>query len=109
MNFGQMGKMMKQVQKMQAEMERLQAELKTRTVEAQVGGGAVRVVATGGLEIKEIKIDPDAVDPEDTEMLEDMVLTAVNDALRNAQEMVQAEMARLTGGLNLPQLPGFNF
>ena len=108
MNFGQMGKMMRQIQKMQEDMQRLQEELKQRTVEASAGGGAVRAVVTGGLELRQVKIDPAAVDPDDLEMLEDMIAAAVNEALRKAQEMVQEEMARITGGLNLPQIPGLN-
>ncbi|HEX6988491.1 MAG TPA: YbaB/EbfC family nucleoid-associated protein [Bacillota bacterium] len=109
MNFGQMGKMMKQIQKMQQDMERLQEELKERTVEASAGGGAVRVVVTGGMEVRHVGIDAAAVDPEDVEMLQDMIAAATNEALRKAQEMVQEEMARVTGGLNLPQMPGLNF
>lgn len=109
MNFGQMGKMMKQIQKMQQDMERLQEELKERTVEASAGGGAVRVVVTGGMEVRQVRIDAAAVDPEDVEMLQDMIAAATNEALRKAQEMVQEEMARVTGGLNLPQIPGLNF
>lgn len=106
MNFGQMGKMMKQIQKMQEDMQRLQEELKERTVEATAGGGAVRAVVTGALEVRQIKIDPAAVDRDELELLEDMVAAAVNEALRKAQEMAQQEMARITGGLNLPQIPG---
>lgn len=109
MNFGQMGKMMKQIQKMQEDMQRLQDELKERTVEASAGGGVVRAVASGGMEVRQIKIDPAAVDPDDVEMLEDLIAAAVNEALRKAQDMVQEEMARITGGLNLPQIPGLNF
>lgn len=109
MGMGQMAKMMKQIQKMQADMQRLQEELKERTVEATVGGGAVRTVATGALEIREVKIDPAAVDVDDMEMLEDLITAAVNEALRRAQEMSQQEMAKVTGGLNLPQIPGLSF
>ncbi|KXG76694.1 Nucleoid-associated protein [Fervidicola ferrireducens] len=106
-NFGGMGninKLMKQVQKMQEEMAKLQEELKERTVEATAGGGAVRAVANGKKELVEIKIQPEAVDPEDVEMLEDLILAAVNEALQKAEEMVASEMEKLTGGLNIPGL-----
>ena len=106
MKFGQMGKMMKQIQKMQEDMQRLQEELKERTVEATAGGGAVRAVVTGALEVRQVKIDPAAVDPDELELLEDMITAAVNEGLRKAQEMAQQEMARITGGLNLPPIPG---
>jgi hypothetical protein len=94
--------MMKQVQKIQAEMMRLQEELGERTVEATVGGGAVTAVANGKQEILSIRIQPEAIDPDDVEMLQDLVLTAVNEALRQAREMVAQEMGKLTGGLNIP-------
>ncbi|MGI6702554.1 MAG: YbaB/EbfC family nucleoid-associated protein [Clostridia bacterium] len=102
--MGNMGNMMKQVQKMQQEMARLQAELEERTVESSAGGGVVNVVATGKKEIKEINIKREAVDPDDVEMLEDLILVAVNEALRQAEEMVAGEMAKITGGLNIPGL-----
>lgn len=104
MNFGNMNKMMKQVQKMQAQMLKLQEELGNRTVETTTGGGVVRVVASGRQEIVSIEIKPEAVDPDDVEMLQDLVLTAVNDALNKSREMVSSEMSKLTGGLNLPGL-----
>lgn len=94
--------MMKQVQKMQAEMERIQEELGNKTVEATAGGGMVRVVATGKQEIKEIAIAPEAVDPEDVEMLQDTIVAAVNEALRKAGELAQQDMAKVTGGMKLP-------
>lgn len=97
---------MKEVQRMQAEMARIQEELETKTVEATSGGGVVRVVVNGHLEVKEIEIEPGVVDPEDVEMLQDMVLAAVNEAIRKAQEMSAAEMAKVTGGLDLSGLPG---
>lgn len=109
MKFGDMGKMMKQLQKMQEDMQKMQEELQERTVEATAGGGAVRAVVSGGLEVRSVKIDPEAVDPEEVEMLEDLVTAAVGEAVRKAQEMSQEEMSRITGGLNLPQLPGLNF
>ncbi|NPV27856.1 MAG: YbaB/EbfC family nucleoid-associated protein [Firmicutes bacterium] len=104
MGFGNMGKMLKQVQKIQADMAKLQEELQTRTVEATAGGGVVKVVASGKQEIVSVTIDPQAVDPEDVEMLQDLIIAAVNEALRKAQEMVAAEMSRITGGLKIPGL-----
>lgn len=99
-----MGKMMKQVQKMQAEMARVQEELAEREVKANAGGGMIEVTANGKQEIIDIKIDPESVDPDDVEMLEDMVLAAVNEAMRQAQEMASEEMQKVTGGLNIPGL-----
>lgn len=101
-----MQKMLKQAQKMQAEMAKTQEELKQKTVEVTAGGGVITVIANGSLEITDIKIQPDAVDPEDVDMLEDLVLAAVNEALRKAQDMVAQEMQKLTGGLNIPGMPG---
>ena len=97
-----MKKMMKQAQQMQAKMEKMQEELKERTVEATSGGGVVRVVVNGKFEVLDLEIDPDAVDPEDVEMLEDLVLAAINEGMRNVQEMINDEMGDLTGGMNLP-------
>ncbi|HOO11736.1 MAG TPA: YbaB/EbfC family nucleoid-associated protein [Bacillota bacterium] len=102
--MGNMGSMMKQVQKMQQEMARLQGELEEKTVESSAGGGVVTVVATGKKELKSISIKPEAVDPDDVEMLEDLVLAAVNEALRKAEQMVAEEMSKITGGLNIPGL-----
>ncbi len=101
-----MQKMMKQVQKMQAELARVQEELGTKTVEGTAGGGVVTVIANGHQDIQEIKIDPDVIDPDDVEMLEDLILAAVNDALRKARELSAEEMQRVTGGLNIPGMPG---
>ncbi len=101
MNYG---KMMKQVQEMQKQMVKAQEELANQEVEASAGGGMVTVVVTGDLKIKSIKIDPGAVDPDDVEMLEDMVLAATNEALRSAQELASSRMNGLTGGLNIPGL-----
>jgi hypothetical protein len=101
---GNMAKMMKQVQKMQAGMMKLQEELGNRTVESSAGGGVVRVVANGKQEIVAVEIKPEAVDPEDVEMLQDLVLTAVNEALDQSREMVSKEMGKLTGGMNIPGL-----
>lgn len=96
---GNMGNLMKQAQKMQKDMEKLQAELHDKEVEATAGGGAIKVIATGKKQIKEIIINPDVVDPDDVEMLQDLVLAAVNEALRMADEMVNGEMSKITGGL----------
>ncbi|MCX7921043.1 MAG: YbaB/EbfC family nucleoid-associated protein [Clostridia bacterium] len=101
---GNMGNLMKQAQKMQKDMAKLQEELELRTVEATVGGGAITVVATGKKEIKEINIKPEVVDPDDVEMLQDLILAAVNEAIRKADEMVSGEMGKITGGLG--GLPG---
>ncbi|WP_029687600.1 YbaB/EbfC family nucleoid-associated protein [Thermoanaerobacter sp. A7A] len=96
--------MIKQAQQMQEEMKRVQEELVQKTVEATAGGGMVKVVANGRKELVSIEISPDVVDKEDVEMLEDLVLAAVNQALRNAEEMIASEMAKITGGLNIPGL-----
>ncbi len=99
---GNMGKMMKQVQQMQKRMAQLQEELNEMTVEASSGGGVVRVVANGKKEIVEIEIEKEALEDADVEMIQDLVLSAVNEALRRAEEMAAAEMQKITGGLNLP-------
>ena len=97
-------KMMQQVQQMQAEMARVQEELATETVEASAGGGMVTVTATGGGEIKSIAIAPEAVDPDDPELLADMILGAVNEALRSANDLAQSRLGGMAGGLGLPGL-----
>ncbi len=94
-----MQEMMKQVQQMQAEMMKAQEELKSEEVEASAGGGMVTVKVTGDLELREVRIDPEAVDPEDVDMLQDMVLAATNEALRSAQELAASKMQGATGGL----------
>lgn len=99
-----MANMMKQAQKLQAQMLRLQEELAEKTVESSAGGGMVTVVANGRQQIVSIKIEREVVDPEDVDMLQDLVQAAVNDALAKAQEMVSSEMGKLTGGLNIPGL-----
>jgi len=99
-----MNKMMKQVQKMQADMARMEEELAGRTVEASSGGGLVKAVANGRQELVGIEIKPEALDPDDVETLNDLVLAAVNSALQEARKMVSQEVSRLTGGLNLPGL-----
>jgi hypothetical protein len=97
-------KMLKEAQRMQERMAEAQAELATRTVEASAGGGKVLVTATGAGDIVSIKIDPQVVDPKDVEFLEDLVLTAVKQALEDAKEIAGAEMGKLTGGLKIPGL-----
>ena len=97
-------KMLKQLEDMQKKMVKAQADLANATVVASAGGGAVTVEMNGHHEVKSVKIDPDAVDPKDVETLEDMVLTAFNQALEKAQEMAQEKMSAATGGLNVPGL-----
>ena len=97
-----MGKMMKQAQQMQAKMMRAQEELETKTVEAASGGGMVTAVVNGKHELVSLKIEKDVVDPADIEMLQDLVVAAVNEGVRKAHEMAQEEMSKLTGGLNIP-------
>jgi DNA-binding YbaB/EbfC family protein len=105
--------MMKQVQKMQADMAKAQEELKNEVVEASAGGGMVTVKITGDLELREVRIDPEAVDPDDVEMLQDMVQAATNEAIRSAQELAASKMNAAAGGLAGPGglgglgLPGF--
>ncbi|MGA2007283.1 MAG: YbaB/EbfC family nucleoid-associated protein [Solirubrobacteraceae bacterium] len=101
-----MQQMLKQVQKMQAEMARAQEELAAAEVQASAGGGMVSVRVTGGLVVKEIRIDPAAIDPEDPELLADMVLAAVNEGLRAAQELAAQKMGGATAGLDLGALGG---
>ncbi len=99
-----MSNVVKQAQKMQEEMERVQAELEDKTVEATSGGGMVTVTANGKKEILSIKIQPEAVDPDDVETLEDLVLVAVNDAIKQADDMMAEGMGAVTGGLSIPGL-----
>jgi DNA-binding YbaB/EbfC family protein len=100
--MGNMNNMIKQAQKMQKDMMKVQEELELRQIEASAGGGAVTVVVTGKKELVSIIIKPEVVDPEDVEMLQDLILAAVNEAIRKAEEMVSSEMGKLTGGLGLP-------
>lgn len=102
--MGNMGNMMKQAQKLQQKMMKLQEELAEQAVEATAGGGMVKVVANGKQQILSISIEKEVVDPEDVEMLQDLVTAAVNDALTKSQEMVSSEMGKLTGGMNIPGL-----
>ncbi len=99
---GEMGKMMKQLQKMQSGMLKMQEELAQKVVTATSGGGAITVEASGQKELISIKIDPEVLQEENREMLEDMILAAVNEALKKVDEMAAAEMQKLTGGMNLP-------
>jgi len=96
------GKLMKQAVRMQQQMEQVQAQLAARTIEATSGGGAVKVVAKCDGSISSIKIDPQALNPSDVQLLEDMILTAANQALGQAKDISNSEMGKITAGLNLP-------
>lgn len=98
--------MLKQVQKMQEDMANLQADLDEREFTATSGGGMISVTVNGKHELKELKINPDAIDPEDPEMLEDLITVAVNEAIANATKTSEEEMGAITGGLNIPGMPG---
>ncbi|WP_305042332.1 YbaB/EbfC family nucleoid-associated protein [Geoalkalibacter sp.] len=97
-----LGNIMKQAQLMQQKMARMQEELAQRTVEASAGGGMVTAVANGKQQLVSLKIEKDVVDPDDIDMLQDLVLAAVNEAIKKSQDMVQEEMGKITGGLNIP-------
>ena len=97
-----MANMMKQAQKLQSKMMKLQEEMAEKTVETASGGGMVKVVANGRQQIVSVSIEKEVVDPDDVDMLQDLILAAVNDALAKSQEMVNAEMSKLTGGMNIP-------
>ena len=99
-----MGNMMKQAQKLQSKMLKLQEEMALKTIETTAGGGMVKIVANGKQQIVSIQIEKEVVDPEDVEMLQDLILAAINDALVKSQEMVSEEMSKLTGGMNIPGL-----
>ena len=101
-----MANLMKQAQKFQSQMAKLQEELGDKTIEASSGGGMVTVVVNGRQEILSINIDPEVIDPDDVEMLQDLILAAVNDGLTRAKDMVNEEMGKLTKGLNIPNIPG---
>ncbi|HZJ58214.1 MAG TPA: YbaB/EbfC family nucleoid-associated protein [Clostridia bacterium] len=100
--MGNMNNLMKQAKKMQEQMMKMQEELEEKTVEASAGGGVVTVMANGKKEIMEITIDPSVVDPDDVEMLQDLIMAAANEALRMAEEMMQGEMGKITGGMGIP-------
>jgi DNA-binding YbaB/EbfC family protein len=100
---GKMGKMLKQIQKVQNEMMKMQEEVSNRTVEATSGGGAVRVVVSGAKELVELHLDPQLLQEDDLEMLQDLIISAVNEGLRKADEMVNTEMQKISGNLGLPK------
>lgn len=102
--MGNIQQLMQQAQRMQQQMAQKQAELAEKTVTAQSGGGMVTATVNGVHELLELSIDPDVIDPEDKEMLEDMVVAAVNQAMQQAEEMAQQELGKLTGGMNIPGL-----
>ncbi len=102
MSKGGLGNMMKQIQKMQAKMEEIQAQLEETEVEGTAGGGMVKVVVNGKQDLLSIKIDPEVVDPDEIEMLQDLVVAAVNQARQKAQELQNEQMSGLTGGMNIP-------
>jgi DNA-binding YbaB/EbfC family protein len=95
---------MRQAQQLQAKLEKAQEELERTTVEASSGGGAITVVITGGMKVESVKISPEVVDAAEVEMLEDLVLTAVNEAIRKSQEMASSQLGKITGGLKIPGL-----
>jgi len=101
-----MGQLMKQAQQIQTKMAKLQEDLGDKTVEASSGGGMVIAVANGRQEVLSIKIEPEVIDPDDAEMLQDLIMAAVNDALTRAKDMVNEEMGKLTKGMNIPGMPG---
>jgi DNA-binding YbaB/EbfC family protein len=98
------GNIMKQAKKIQEKIASMQAELETRTVEATAGGGMVTVVVNGKFEILSMKIEREVINPEDADMLQDLIMAAVNEGIRKAQEMASAEMSKITGGFNIPGL-----
>ena len=102
-----MNQMMQQAQQMQLELARAQEEIQSMTYTATAGGGMVEATALGNGSIESLKIDPEAVDPEDVEMLEDMVTAAVNEALRGMNELSEQRLGAVTGGMNIPGMPGF--
>ena len=104
MGGANMNSMLKQAQKMQQDMLRVQEELETKKVEATVGGGSVTAVVSGKKELVKISINPEVVDPEDVEMLEDLILAAVNEGMRKAEELASGEMNKIAGGMNIPGL-----
>ena len=102
-NMGNMSGMMKKVQKLQGEMKKMQEDLKKKTIDVSAGGGAVKIVMNGEKQVQSLTIDPAAVDPEDVEMLQDLISAAFNEALKKVDDMMASEMGKLTGGLGLPQ------
>ena len=106
MGGANMNNMMKQAQRMQQQMLQMQQELEEKTYEATVGGGVVKAIVSGKRQLQSVEIDPEAVDPEDVEMLQDLVVAAVNEAMRQCEEDVASSMGKLTGGVNLGGLGG---
>jgi DNA-binding YbaB/EbfC family protein len=102
MGGGNMNNLMKQAQKMQKQMEDMQKELETKNYEASVGGGAVTAIVNGKKQVVDIKIKPEVVDPDDVEMLQDLIISACNEALKKAEDESAGEMKKMTGGLNIP-------
>ncbi len=105
-NANQGGNMMQKIQKMQEEMAKTQAAVEETEFTSSAGGGAVEVTVNGKHEVKAIKMKPEVIDPEDIDMLEDLLLASINEAMRKADEAMESEMGKLTGGLNIPGLPG---
>ena len=103
MNIGQIAKM---AQQMQAQMAQAQQELAETTLEATAGGGAVRVVITGAQEVRSVEIDPSAIDPDEVEMLQDLVMTAINEAITRSKELEKERMGAIAGGMGIPGMPG---
>lgn len=101
-NMGNMSGMMKKVQKLQGQMKKMQEELKQKTIETSAGGGAVKIVMNGEKQVQSLTIDPAAVDPEDVEMLQDLLAAAFNESLKKVDDMMATEMGKITGGLGLP-------
>ena len=101
---GNMNQLLKQAQKMQSDMQKMQEELEAKEIEASVGGGAITVKVNGKKELIDIQIKPEVVDPDDIEMLQDLVISAVNEALRSVDDMQSSQMDKLTGGMNIPGL-----
>ncbi len=101
---GNMNQMLKQAQKMQENMQKMQSELEAKEIETSVGGGAVTVKVNGKKEIVDINIKPEVVDPDDIEMLQDLIISAVNEALRSIDDMQSNQMSKITGGMNIPGL-----
>ena len=100
-----MNQMMQQARKMQQQLAEAQASLQSQTVDASAGGGMVKVTVGGDMELKSIQIDPEAVDPDDIEMLQDMIVAAVNEGFRGVEALANRQMGAITGGLNIPGMP----
>ena len=103
-----MQQMMKQARKMQEQLAAAQENLKSQTVDASAGGGMVKVTVNGEMELVNLTIDPDALDPEDVDMLQDMIMAAVNEAVRGVNELANKQMGAITGGLNIPGMPFYD-